>query len=104
MSTNQRELLQSQTNAEGQPSIDSGKHYENYRLPTTPFTIITQDDQSYLLLGKYLVTPKVFNGKAEAIEWLEDNMWEVVLSVACIAITSVNETKEKEVTNEVVKK
>jgi hypothetical protein len=100
MSINQRELLQSQTNVEGVPSIKSGEHFETYKLPTTPFTIITQENQTYLLLGKYLVTPKIFIDKAEAIDWLEDNMWEVVLSVACIAITSVNETlKKEEVTN-----
>lgn len=99
------ELLQLQTNAEKtNTNKDSSPLIEREQIPNTPFWIIgNKDDGYHIIMGKYRITneildltrylehgngePEIHLALTEAQTWLENNQWNVILSMALIAIT-----------------
>lgn len=93
-STNQQELLQSQTNVEEQPKQNSSKLIEREPIENSPFTLIKNEKEEYfIVMGNYRIT-EIHNSKEEAITYLMRNTYNVILTM----ITIVHE-KLKEMEN-----
>lgn len=90
MSTTKRELLNTQMNAEETPKENSSKLIEREDIPETPFVLISIEQGKYFaVLGMKQITPN-FKTKGEVLQYIEQNMWNIVLTMILI----INETRK----------
>lgn len=99
---NPKVSLPSLTNADDSTNSQSGSELiKTHKIPGSPFTILEQEQENstdkefHLLLGPYKVMRESFATKDEIYQYLDEHMWDTVLAVACIAITSTQNQNEK---------
>lgn len=98
-STKQRDILNTQSHVEEIHKQDSTKLIEREPIENTPFWIVGNTENGYILtMGKYKVTQKKFNSIKEAREELENNTWELMLTVIAIVTNDIIE-QNRPVTN-----
>lgn len=97
----QSELLDTLTNVQ-KTNTTNKPLFEREQLPGSPFWLIGNSEQGYnITMGKYKITQEPF--KAETIpdalilayRWLDNNQWDVVLTIALCAITDIENQKSK---------
>lgn len=71
-------------------------NYELKRLKGTPFTTFTQDDQTSLLLGNYKITEQTFKTEEECNNYLNTEIYNVILTMICIAFEHETNKKTKQ--------
>lgn len=77
--------------AETQPQNNSNSSVEVYKLPNLPFAIIKKESNAYVIvLGKHMITPKIFISIEAAEEWLSLTDWESILNVIGIYVDFIN--------------
>lgn len=91
MSTKQRELLQSLTNAEG-PIKESSPLIKHEKISNTPFWIIGSEEHGWCIrYGKYSITEK-YKTEEEALNRLIIEQWEIMSRMAgIIAETAIED-------------
>lgn len=89
----QREILADLTETEVKPSKPL---FEREQIPNTPFWIIGNPEVGYhITMGRYKITysemhaDDIIQAMTIAKGWLENNKWDVILTVALCAITDV---------------
>ena len=73
--------------------------YSTKRLPNTPFTMFKQHDEIHLLLGEYKVTDKTFSNESEISQYLNDNKYDVMITIALIVLTKTQQIKKNDTDN-----
>lgn len=81
-------------NAENTNNVDSSKSelVEMVKVENTPFTLIRQESEWYVTIGKYRISESI-GSKEEAMEDAKRVDWERVMQVCGIMIENYNEKK-----------
>jgi hypothetical protein len=81
---------------------DNKPLWDRKAIENTPFWLIGNTDQGYnITMGKYKLTQNAILGDnidqamQEANAWLEQNKWDVILTICLCAITDVTYKDEK---------
>lgn len=56
---------------------------ERIEIEKTPFTVIIKDKEKFITFGRYRISPNL-EPIEEALDWLNDHMWEVIVIMAAI--------------------
>lgn len=70
---------------------------EKFEVEDTPFTIVRQDKDWYVLMGKYRMTESL-SGKAETEEFAKRFDWQIIMQVIGVMIEeyqNINEIRER---------
>lgn len=96
--TPQQELLQSQMNAGKPDNNDSSNEQliEREQLIGTPFWAIKQNDKWALIMGKYKMNEGDLKSKEEVLDYIEENIYNIILRMTMILINDVYEERSKE--------
>lgn len=83
MPTKHGDILNTQLNTGETPN--NGSHLITYhKIENTPFTQVIENGVGhYAVLGNYKITP-AFDTMDEMIEYIEQNKWNIVMSIAII--------------------
>lgn len=91
MSTEQQDLLKLQTSAKNQDNNDYSNNQEtdNYvatrrQIDGTPFWLIHNEEGIVIALGKYRMNPHNLQTEEQALEYLEDNKWNIILTMCAL--------------------
>lgn len=80
-------------NVENTNNVDSSSELvEMVKVEDTPFTLIRQEKDWYVTIGKYRISEKI-GSKEEAMEDAKRVDWERVMQVCGIMIENYNEKK-----------
>lgn len=95
----QRELLNTQNNAEADNNSNSSQLIEREQVKHSPFWIVGTTEKGYFLtMGKYKISP-TFKSKLELLVYKEECEWEIVITIAGIIASDLimqNETQRNE--------
>lgn len=97
-----QELLNIQTNAD-ETNADNKKLISREQIPNSPFWMIyyPEEKQLQITMGKYLITPApieaedIITAINKAQYHLENNKWDIMLTVALCAITDILSQRDK---------
>lgn len=87
MSTDQRELLHTQTNAGETHNLSSSLNEELIEREQTegsPFWIIKENNQYLIVFGKYRLNKDPINNRKGVDQYLKKNLWNIVTTIALI--------------------
>lgn len=102
MSTTQRELLASQTNAENPDNSTSSEHLiEKEQIPKTPFWVVGNKEKGYFLTyGKWKITDN-FQSMEEAKTALHEEQWHIMTILAGIIADELLQKTRKQEMNKI---
>lgn len=65
---------------------------ERYEVPNTPFIIHSENesDSHWVTMGRYRVHEKPFNKFTDAIDYINDQSWDILLQVFAVMIKEQN--------------
>lgn len=81
---------QQETTTENKQS--SSKLIEREQIEGTPFNLIKQDKKYFITIGNYQLTQQ-YNTEQEAIEDIQFNQWNIIVTLIDILITHNNNKK-----------
>lgn len=86
MSTKQRELLRSQTNAEEPTNLNSSEELlEQNPIENTPFILVGNKEKGYFVaIGHYRLTPRTT--KEQALGLVEERDWNLLMAAMFTAV------------------
>lgn len=92
-STKQRDILNTQNNAEETHNVDySKKIVTREPIDNTPFWVVGNEEQGYsIVMGKYRLTETAITPE-KAIEKLETEKWKIITTVITTIITIMDNT------------
>lgn len=88
MSTEQRDLLQSQTNAEEALKENSSEILTKKDVPDTPFCIMGGENIYFMVMGNYKITPN-FKTEESLWNWYTSHQWEISITIMGIVYESL---------------
>lgn len=75
-------------------NLNSGELLKRHEFPGTPFTGVCENGIYILTMGMYRMAEKNFNSFDEIEEYINTNMWNLILLIAIIANKHKNDIKE----------
>jgi hypothetical protein len=85
----QNELLATQMNVAETPT-NSKPLFHKEQIENSPFWIIGNEEKGFnITMGKYKITQEPQSTPLDALIWLEENKWDVILTVALCAYTDM---------------
>lgn len=60
---------------------------ENSPIEGTPFNWIETQDERFIVLGKYRISPDITDKKPK--EWLEEHKWEIIVQLINIGLENL---------------
>lgn len=94
-----KELLDLQMNVDTQDSEESNLNEDVTRyipIDETPFALVKDGDVWVIVMGNNLVSSKKFIYNYEAINYIEDKPWELIMNASFVYNSIVNELKNEE--------
>ena len=93
--TNNRELLDVQNAGENQPSSELNSNFEVQPIRKSPFACVRKDEEEWMLvLGNNIVTEQRFKSVGEAVRWLRENMWDVMMKSIIVVFNELEKYKK----------
>lgn len=71
-------------NTDNLNSLESKQLIEREPIKNTPFTLIKSEDGILITLGKYRLNATPLKSVEEATNYLVDNLWNIVLTIAVL--------------------
>lgn len=89
------ELLNTQTSANQTDKENSSELIKRLPIENTPFTMVVQENETFITLGQYKLSPDVEN--IEGVKkYLEENKWEITMALIAIIVKSELEVKNEQ--------
>lgn len=95
--TNQRDILNAQSNTENNHNSNYGNEeiINRKQLEGTPFQLITQQGKTFVVIGINKITPD-FDTEQEAMNYIDENHWNITGTIVTIIVEAILAKRTKE--------
>lgn len=93
--TSNRELLDAQNVGENQHNKELNSNFEVQPIRKSPFACVRKDGEDWMLvLGSNIVTEQRFKSVGEAVRWLRENIWDVMMKSIIVVFNELEKYKK----------